>query len=127
MIVLQIPRLEEVHGTVIKRRGKGVIKTDWEVFWILFDLALYSKATDLKSLDLFSHFLGLAFRKGDKTKVSEIFTLGGTVLVFCCFIFPVYLIFVQDDFVLCPAMAYNLVMVVRPVRCNDPQNKRVCR
>jgi hypothetical protein len=60
----------------------GVIKTGWEVFWILFDLALYSKATDLKSLDHFSYFLGLAFRKGDKTKVSEIFTLGGTVLVF---------------------------------------------
>jgi len=103
---LESQRLEQVHGTVIKRRGKGVIKTDWEVFWILFDLALYSKATDLKSLDLLSYFLGLAFRRGDKTKVSEIFTLGGTVLVFyCCFILPVCFMFVQDGFVLRPAMA----------------------
>lgn len=41
---------------------------DWEVFWILLDLALYSKARDLKSLDFFHIFWVWLFEQETRQK-----------------------------------------------------------
>lgn len=43
-LLFKSQRSEQVHETTVQWRGKGIIKMDWEVFWILLDLALYSKA-----------------------------------------------------------------------------------